>query len=303
MKKIYRIPFFAPGLFILALLGYGAILLYELGPAGVLIPLGAHQRDLIAPAALAPFMALVAYLWAGSRGEVILSDDRITLRRFGREQSLPYVEIIAVRERDWRLPPSMVLVGRRNKLRISRRVENFSALYQTLRLRVPTVINRDLALTGAASGTWRLCWTRAFIAAIVTILVLYTAAMAGLFLETVRLLQVTWAPLVATALVMFVTLIIGLVFVSVIIQPGQPYEYIFRPGEIRFRCPLGDWIGIGTEQFNRLDLRQEAAGGENRSSVILVHSGGLELIIDQRRARQFGHEPEQIYKTLKGMYR
>jgi hypothetical protein len=302
MKKVYSIPFFAPAMFFLVVTAYALILVIY--AFMVLTGSSFAPNDFLLPALMTPLMAILVYIWASSRGQVVLDEDAVTVKHWLRpRRSMRYVEILEVRERDWHLPPRMVLTGRRGRLTISRRTDDFAGLYQALRLRIPTIVNRDLAATGAAAGTWSLRWTKRFYLENGIGGLILLGLLIGLFIVIVSQQETPGTIVIAGVIVGFLMLLIGLAFVNIELQPGQPNEYIFRSDEIRFRRPSKDWAWIPASALMRIDLRHELVQGEKQPRVVLVHSGGEELVINLRRARQFGCEPEQVYETLKGLYR
>jgi hypothetical protein len=305
MRKTYPVPFFMPAMFALAVLGYGLVVLIFLL---VIVTGSAYEpRDLLVLAFLTPLMAIIAWIWTGSWGEVILEEDCVIVRRRGRERSLRYAEILSVRERDFNLPPRLILIGRNGRLSISRRAENFEELYRTLRMRIPTIINRELAVTGADQAhngsPWCLRWTRGFIVTNSICAVVIAIFLVGTFVLIVTQEPTMTAFLAGGAILFFMVLLIIVAFIYTEIQPDQPIEYIFRKEEIRFRYPFGDWSWISASDLIRIDLRHEKVQGVTRYRVVLVHSHGQEMVMDLRRSRQFGCEPEQIYEMLKRVYR
>jgi hypothetical protein len=322
--QVYRVPplFRQPALLVLALsivldlfflvaglLGWSGI---ALGPALLFI---VHSAPLL--------LGVPLYLLYHNSGEIILTDEAVVVRRWGREKRLRYDEVVAVRERDRNLPPNLVLRGEDVRVGIHTQVEPFAQLYERLVQRVEVMRRR-----AEAGFPLRLHVTVQGQVWLIVGIVLLVAFYLGVGLLPIWSELTGEAPnfspvLLRNAAIWFALLsfvflpaiyIVVVITVAGSLRGGQPAAYEFDEDVVRYRLPFGPWRSRPAEQLLGIHLKPvetrvraanqgvTVAETVRHYEVVLRFAGDRVLEMSLDRIRQFGFTPTKLHARLSRLY-
>jgi len=324
MDNVYRIPplFRKPARFVL-----GAAIALDL--FFLVVGLGSRtgialESSLVFIGASAPLLLLLPlYLLYHNSGEIILTDDAVVVRRWGREKRLRYDDVLSVRERDWNLPPNLVLRGPDVTLGIHTQAERFPQLYELLVERVPVLYRRaaeraPLRLEGARRLRNWLIFGIVVLGGFYLgfgLLPIWSELASGAPDFTPVLLRnafIVFALASFFALPALYIVIVGMVAGS--LKGGQPVAYLFTEKSIHYRPPLGRWQRRPADQLAGIYLQsvettvRASSGGAIVAETVLLHgiilhlANGEVLEISRDRLRHFGQTPNELYARLGRLY-
>lgn len=323
MRRTYRVPhlFWTGAIVVLVLtaviyIAFAAMALWtDLTWEGFLVFVAASVPLLV--------VAPLCILWANS-GEVIMTDDGVITRHWGRERRLAYQDVIEVRERKWYFPPHLSLKGHDQTLRIHNQVEGYSEIYRTLSRKIPVLRRRV-----EGGFPYRLQTTERSLAFTVVGVLILLAFYLGIGLLPIwsELGKETpdFSPvLVRNAVIFFLMLsffflpalyafVVGNITGSMVF--GQPLAFEFTEREIRYRFPFGLWQKRPADTLQAVVLRDVAfnvriPGAEGAlaretlvsSHVVLAFTDGTTIGISLDRLRQFGVSPHELHARLARLY-
>ncbi len=255
-------------------------------------------------------------------GIVILTDQAVILRRFEREQCIPYDEIEQIKERNANpLFPSLVLKGRGRRLKINRRAEKFAYIYHLLLERTearPADEERGKSALGSStSGVLKVEVRRGpfLFNTLGSMVIAGAILLAGLFLMDFR---ANPEPLFALVVYLLISIgvltLVGAAVVSSELKPRQPVALEFHPQQIRVKRLLGPWQSLPVAELVALQRKEKVlpvhvrTGGAwieesaTRYPLLLRFTGGREIYLDERRCRQMGCSPQMLYRRLQRFY-
>ncbi|MFP4345211.1 MAG: hypothetical protein ACLFU8_10995 [Anaerolineales bacterium] len=318
--EVYLIPPFAlgPSLFVLVALLFVAAIPPLVYLSGSLITW--EDVFVVYGFSLLPALFIVWNLAINS-GIIILTDDAVILRRFGRERRMAYGEIEQIKERNANpLFPSLVLKGRGRRLKINCRAEKFAYIHHQLLERTEALsMEREEPGTSkpATSGVLTVQIRRGpfLFNTLGSMVIAGAILLAGLFLMDFR---ANPDPLLALAVYLLISIgvlvLVGAAMVSSELKPRQPVALEFHPHEIRFKRLLGPWQRFPVEELVALQrqeqvlpvhVRTDGAWIEERTvryPLLLRFTGGREIYLDERRCRQMGCSPQKLYRRLERLY-
>lgn len=252
-------------------------------------------RDLLILPALVPPALILVYFVFRSAGAAVLTADEVIFIRFRMRRSLRYDEIKTVKEKDLHLPPNLVLLGARGQVRINRWLQDFPRFYQQLAQRVACMQAHKHALPFKLQlRTSFIFWNAVGFLAF------------GFFLLIVFVLMVIKAESIS---IYFIACSIDLLIFSLIVylflreelQPEHPVEWIFMADQIQVRYLFGAKDTFVMTELGEIELKNQLSLGYPHPAVVL-HLLGDQKVINLRRARQFGYEPEQLILILRDLY-
>lgn len=320
--EVYAIPAFARQTCILVVLLFIMVdvILFtaSLHPEGTGI---APAAGIGVPLLLAPLMIFCLYMILHHSGVVVLTGDAIILRRLWGEKQLPYHEITEVKESSLWSPFNMVIKGTHAKLSIPRSIENFPELYGALMRQItrkPGVpeITRE---TDFPSFPYHLAPTRKArifsIGGSCLLIILYLGiGLAGFWVPRIQAKPPAYdfAFFLFGAISLFFLPAI-FIFVKGMIAAKQPIEMTLTAESISFRLPGKSWQTLPVEQISAIRLEPVKIPISVTSSPVRLWTKGTayriilktntqQLMIEQDRARQFGFQPEQLYRVFQQLY-
>lgn len=324
MDRVYRVPplFRQPCVIVLALAVVVDLVFLIAGLVGRSgIALGPALAFIGFSAPL--LLGMPLYLLYHNSGEVVLTDDAVVVRRWGREKRLRYDEVVAMRERDRNLPPNLVLQGEGEQVGIHTQVEDFAQIYELLVQRVEVLRRRTAtAFPLCLSVTVR---SRAWlIAGIVLVLAFYLgAALLPIWSELASespdfspvLLRnaAIWFSLLSFPFVPTLYIIIVLT-VAGSLRGVQPVAYEFDEEEVRYRLPFDPWQSRPADQLVGIHLKpvkttvRASSGGVIVAETVVHHevvlrfAGDRVLEMSLDRVRQFGFTPNELQSRLIQLY-
>ncbi len=255
-----------------------------------------------------PFPLLGLYWTYRHSGQLILTDEAIILRHWGREQRLPYCDIKTVYFRDWHVPPNLVLKSEHGTLKFSRLVEGYPRLYQSLEHSVEA-LNKPLE-PDVISLPWEVSLRRRFWLLSGLQLMGVTAVLATIFAilaydETTHSLN----PGMAMCLIV---VSVGILVIAVIgqLDPSQPVRLTFTDQAITAHYFLRRKVNWPAPSLRRIQFKEERAsfsiegipGQMLKRPVILTFKGHPPLTITEKRANDWGYAPERLYANLSHLY-
>jgi hypothetical protein len=268
-------------------------------------------------------LGMPLYLLYHNSGEVVLVDDAVIVRRWGREKRLRYDQVVAVREFDWNLPPNLVLQGTDASVGINTQVERFSQVYEQLVQRVGVLRRR-----AEAGFPFRLEATVRYQAWLIVGIILFLAMYLGFGLLPIWSELVNEAPEFSPVLLRNATIwfaLLSFVFVPALyivivgtiagsLRGVQPVAYSFTEEMVGYRLPLGPWRSRPVEQLVGIYLKPVEATVRTSGKGVVVRetfrhnelalcfSDGHIFGISLDRIRQFGFTPNELYARLRRLY-
>ncbi|MCA9939698.1 MAG: tetratricopeptide repeat protein [Anaerolineales bacterium] len=235
------------------------------------------------------------YFFIRHSDAVTLTDTHITWQRFQRHKTIPYTDITGYQERDYHLPPNLILFAENDKLRLNRRLENFPDLYQALRQRIPALQQPELP-----QFPWQLrlqsryLWSQAGIA---LLLIVGFGAMSLLIADR----QNRWEAFLVLEILIGVMLLAAL-----LMEMHGPANVRFTPDTIKvhnfWRSPqIWDARSIVDVRLNR--NRTLIRGIERiMYDVEIRFDDGRVLTIEEARSWAFGYDPSRLCDMLHRLY-
>ncbi len=303
MNKVYHfsVSFRNTGLLILALMG--VLCLFVL-PFAIFSPQGLWVAMAFA-LALLPFVLLGGYFFVRHSGEIILTDDAITLSRFGREKRVSYLDVIAVRQ-DYHLPPNLVLSTADTSLKFSRLVYDWPELDAALRRRIAAFGQTDQATFPLVLGFGiKFFATNGLLLAVLFAFIELLAF--GAFYERYGV----WRALGMAAVVS--GSLVGLTWAAAVLATllsGQPIRCVFTADSVEARYAFGkrrSWAARDIQAIHMEEHQSAVQSGYVKVErllhpVIITFKDGQPLIINPDRARDFGYTPERLNAVLRRLY-
>ncbi|HPM09873.1 MAG TPA: leucine-rich repeat domain-containing protein [Paludibacter sp.] len=273
------------------------------------------------PLLFSPLIIICLYILVHYDGFIVLTGDAIILRRLWGEKRLPYHEITDVKESSLWLPFNMIIKGTHTKLSIPRSIEKFPELYGALMQQItrkPSVpdITRKF---DAPSFPYHLALTRKArifsIGGSCLLVVLYLGiGLAGFWVPYIQAKPPAYdfAFFLFGAISLFFLPAI-FIFVKGMIAAKQPIEMILTAQSIGFRFPGKSWQTWPIEQISAIRLEPVKINISVKNSPvflwseatayrIILKSNTQQLMIEQDRIRQFGFQPEQLYRVFQQLY-
>ncbi len=89
---------------------------------------------------MSPILGMGLYFMLRHMGELIITEDEVILRRFKREQRIRIADITGFKDRDLHIPPNFTLLTQNGqRLKFSRQIPDFIAIYALLCERIPAL--------------------------------------------------------------------------------------------------------------------------------------------------------------------
>ncbi|MEW6527711.1 MAG: hypothetical protein AB1444_13730 [Spirochaetota bacterium] len=128
------------GMALLGLMGFAYLLFVSVPVFDFFSLLTVNKNDYLVLAILAlglmPFTLLGFYLFYRHSGYVILTQEAIILKRFGKEKQILYRDIVDISFTRWHIPEGIILKTRSSVLSFSTRIGNYPALWKILQKKV-----------------------------------------------------------------------------------------------------------------------------------------------------------------------
>lgn len=246
-------------------------------------------------ALLSPLNWFGVYFFVRHSDQVTLTEDRIIWQRFKQTRKVPYAAITGYQERDYHVPPNLVLLTREGKLRLNRRLENFPDLYQTLRQRAPALQEAE-----QPQFPWQLrlqprfLWSQALIA---LLLIGGFGALSLLVVESDN----RWEAFLVLEILVGVMLLTAL-----LLEMRGPASVRLLPDTIKvshfWRSPqIWDAQSIVDIRLNR-NLTLIRGVERILYDVEISFDDGRLLVIEEQRCWAFGYDPSRLCDHLRRLY-
>ncbi len=245
-----------------------------------------------------PFWSLGLYMGIRHSGELILTDDAIILRRFGREQRLAYQEIIGSQELDNNFPPNFTLKAEGRALKFTRQMPKFVEVYAWLCEHVPALkyagpkgfpvemyAGKDILFN--LGGGWLLFGIFALI-----------------FLG-VGLSRPGNDPSAVIVFCLILFLVGG--GACSLVYWGAPWRLRLQEDSIEVWPLFSSYRRIRLEEITRISYQQvvvRVRGAQGlRSDVVIEVQGGKHLLLMEDHIKGLGQSPESLWRMLIELYR
>lgn len=253
----------------------------------------------------APFGIMGFYLMWRHNGEVILTDEALIVRRWGRERSLQYAEIVGVQAKDGHIPPNFTVKGANYSLKFSRFVENFSEIYRSLQARTGSIM---YPLNDNSGFPQRIHIQRKFILQNGLYLLGLCALAVGLTLGVANDREDAMQIYIVFG-TFWIIIIIGAIIAAT--MPLQPIAFTLEEDQIIAHYLGGrrrPWlvhnlqsIEMQTQQFTvRKGMVPPVQGV--RYPILITFQDGQMIQIAEERAQAFGFTPERLAALLRQLY-
>lgn len=299
-QPVFRSPvfFLAAGKLILVLVA----LLYLVVLVIPLIEPRPAAMVLLPAAGLLPFLLTGLFLFVGGSGYYTLGEDAIHWVRFKRRKRLAFAEITRVYDSGSLGIPSLVLLTPRDRLVVSRLVEDFPVLYETLRRKIPVISLEEQQVAFPFHLKLRPAYILDTVGGVLVVCAILGLAPLAIILSN---------PGENRLLVFGLTFFLGgigvlfAILATLKVAPGLR-NYTFTPDEIARRDLLGDettWDIQDVESIGRI-TRQHPNRNVSRMIHPLVISltGGAELTLNEDAGRAYGLSLEGIEGRLRRLY-
>lgn len=244
---------------------------------------------------LSPLNWFGIYFFVRHSEQVTLTADQIIWQRFKRTRHVPYSAVTGYQERDYHLPPNLVLFTREGNLRLNRRLENFPDLYHTLRQRVPA-----LRETEQPQFPWQLrlqprfLWSQAIIA---LLLIVGFGALSWLVSDS----ETRWEAFLVLEILVGVMLLTAL-----LLEMRGPASVRLTPDTIKvshfWRSPqIWDAQSMVDIRLNR-SLTLIRGVERIMYDVEICFDDGRLLVMDEQRCWAFGYDPSRLRDHLRRLY-
>ena len=267
---------------------------------------------------LLPVAGACAYFLLRHNAFILLSEDEIILRYVIREKRLAYKDLESFRERNYQLPPAMVLKGTNRSLSVSHFTENFAEVRGIILKRSGLAEksphkNKNLPFR-LKTKPYYFTLQVLGLAGIVGALTLGLILAAGEHRTESMLSFANLAPFLLIMGVIFAFFL--LTFYTTEVKPGQPVRLDFEQERLMYRFPLKqeeiirsideiEKIGLEDRKQNITVFYGDAMLREKFTEYVLIilFKDGEKLSLDQRRCRQFGYEPVELGDILFNFYK
>jgi hypothetical protein len=298
MTKTYRQPI------LIRVIAWGYILAAT--PAGLICFWAWGQDSSTDSSALLGPLLLMGSFYAGAwgviwhyRGDYRLTEESITLRQWGRQTTLRYQDICAIKELNSQWLPYLQLVTPHASLSISNKTEGFADLYATLRERVPA-----LRATEEAPAAIHLRLDKYYLMAAGVGFGVYAVftgilSMGGVWGQP----NLTWKHgLGAWGLFLLIA-----IFGWLVNEWGEPYDVSFTPTHIEARYVLGKTRRWPTTDLTGLERQRQLRDGRpgvrrEVHPLVLTFTHGPTLQLEEERIWAFGYSPERLLVMLTGYF-
>ncbi len=253
------------------------------------------------------FFSLGAYWYVRHNGVLLLTDEMILLRRFGKDKSLEYKEIVKIKERDNHMPPNYTLYSNTSTLKFSRLVENFATFYDILQSKTKALQETDISLPLI------LQLTSDFYLKITLALISIGAIIANLFWVALRNTEMPLSEIIFGILTVLFVLAL---FIGAML-PNLRNKFVridFTNGEIRAYPVVGSPRTFNTQKIKSIKIEkltrqvnlQHRLIWRTMQSVthplVIRFSNGQELTITEHQSWDLGYAPERLAVLLRNLY-
>jgi hypothetical protein len=298
------------GMALLGLMGFAYLLFFSVPVFDFFSLLTATKNDYLVLTILAlglvPFTFLGLYLFYRHSGCVILTQEAIILKRFGKEKQMLYRDVVDIGFTKWHIPDGIILKTESSVLSFSTRIEDYFELWKILQKKVsPRTLEADQVFfpfyLSFAHHFWlsKILQFGAFIAFLCGIVVILSRD--G---ETSKF---DWR-----MITYLLSLSLGVLIAAVIsgLSPKQFVKLRFTEQDITGYYINGKTKNWPVSNLKRITFNEKliwfsvdgVEGYAPDRSVRLDFDKYPPLIISEKRAKDFGYKSERLCTYLNHLY-
>ncbi len=244
---------------------------------------------------LSPLNWFGIYFFVRHSEQVTLTGDQIVWQRFKQVKKVPYAAITGYQERDYHLPPNLVLLTPQDRLRLNRRLENFPDLYRTLRQRASALQEKE-----KPQFPWQLHLQARFLWLQAGTAILVMGGLGALSLLVAEG-DHRWEAFLVLEILAGVMLLTAL-----LLEMRGPASVRLTPDTIKvshfWRGPqIWDAQSIIDIRLNR-NLTLIRGAERILYDVEICFDDGRLLVIEEQRCWAFGYDPSRLHDHLRRLY-